>query len=106
MSPFFPANFNKYIEPFLGGGAIFFYLQPEKAILIDINDELMNCYRVIKNDVFELIELLKNHLKNATIANLVGNKTVQCAINMGLVDPKCVLRIKGVPHAQIVKMLL
>ena len=51
------------------------------------------------------IELLKNHLKNATIANLVGNETVECAINMGLVDPECVIKIKGIPHAQIVKMM-
>ena len=51
------------------------------------------------------IEVLKNHLKNATIANLVGEKTVQCAIKLGLVDPQCIMKIKGVPHAQVVKML-
>jgi len=50
-------------------------------------------------------EVLKKYLENATIANLVGEKTVQCAIKLGLVDPDCVLRIKGVPHAQMVRML-
>ncbi|MBN2602799.1 MAG: DUF424 family protein [Candidatus Thermoplasmatota archaeon] len=51
------------------------------------------------------IEVLKTYLENATIANLVGEKTVKCAIQLGLVDPDCILRIKGIPHAQIVKML-
>ena len=50
-------------------------------------------------------EVLKKYLENATIANLVGEKTVQCAIKLGLVDPDCVLRINGVPHAQMVRML-
>jgi len=48
---------------------------------------------------------LKKFLENATIANLVGEETVKCAIDMGLVDPSCVLRIKGIPHAQMVRML-
>jgi hypothetical protein len=50
-------------------------------------------------------EKLKRYLENATIANLVGEETVRCAIEIGLVDPSCVIKIKGVPHAQIVKML-
>ena len=51
------------------------------------------------------IDLLKKYLENATIANLVGKKTVECAVKLGLVDPDCILKIKGIPHAQIVKML-
>ena len=47
---------------------------------------------------------LKEFLKDATIANLVGKETVKCAIDIGLVDPGCVIKIKGVPHAQMVKM--
>ena len=61
MKKYFPKHFNKYIEPFIGGGAVFFHMLPEKAILIDINEELINCFKVIKNNVKELIELLKNH---------------------------------------------
>jgi len=48
---------------------------------------------------------LEKFLRDATIANLVGNETVTCAINLGLVDPQCILKIKGVPHAQIVQMI-
>ena len=47
---------------------------------------------------------LKKFLLDATIANLVGNETVKCAIELGLVNPDCILKIKGVPHAQIVHM--
>jgi DNA adenine methylase len=61
MYKYFPKNFNKYIEPFIGGGAAYFYLKPKLSILIDINEELINCYKVIKNNVEELIELLKTH---------------------------------------------
>ena len=61
MDQYFPKKFNKYIEPFVGGGAIFFYLLSEKAILIDINQDLINTYKVMKNNVAELIESLKKH---------------------------------------------
>jgi len=52
------------------------------------------------------VEVFKKYLEGATIANLVGKKTVSCAINMDLVDPKCIMKIKGVPHAQMIKMIL
>ena len=48
---------------------------------------------------------LKKYLEDATIANLVGDETVQSAIDIGLVDPDCVIKIKGIPHAQMVRML-
>ncbi len=60
-----PANFdpklNKYFEPFVGGGAVFFDLLPEKAELSDLNEELVIAYNVIKNDVDGLIKSLKKH---------------------------------------------
>ncbi|PIP90934.1 MAG: DNA adenine methylase, partial [Bdellovibrionales bacterium CG22_combo_CG10-13_8_21_14_all_38_13] len=40
-----PEKYNKYIEPFLGGGALFFYLKPYPALLADINPELINTYQ-------------------------------------------------------------
>lgn len=48
---------------------------------------------------------LETFLREATIANLVGKETVTCAIDLGLVDPNCILKIKGVPHAQVVQMI-
>jgi DNA adenine methylase len=50
-----------YIEPFIGGGAVLFKLQPENAIINDFNPELINVYRVIKSNPDELIEDLKKH---------------------------------------------
>ncbi len=50
-------------------------------------------------------EGLINYLKEATIANLVGSETIKCAIDMGLIDPDCIIKIKGIPHAQMVRML-
>jgi DNA adenine methylase len=61
LIPFIPKAFNNYIEPFVGGGALYFYLLPEKSILIDNNPELINCYNVIRNNVEDLIQSLKKH---------------------------------------------
>ena len=56
-----PDNFGTYIEPFVGGGALFFELKPHRAIISDINAELINAYLVIKDNVEDLIESLKKH---------------------------------------------
>jgi len=61
MDKFFPKNYNKYIEPFIGGGAVFFHLLPENSIISDSNPDLINCYNVIKEDVEGLIKSLKKH---------------------------------------------
>jgi len=56
-----PESFNTFYEPFVGGGALFFALMPSKAIISDINSELINAYDVSKNNVEELISCLKKH---------------------------------------------
>ena len=60
---YIPDDFNehKYLEPFVGGGALFFYLMPEDAILIDNNPDLINCYEVIQSDVESFIKELNKH---------------------------------------------
>jgi DNA adenine methylase len=47
-----------YYEPFIGGGALLFQLQPPKAVINDSNTELINCYKVIRDSLDELIEEL------------------------------------------------
>ena len=56
-----PARFNTYIEPFVGGGALFFALQPAKAVLSDSNPELINCYTVVRDRVVDLITVLSDY---------------------------------------------
>ena len=46
---FAPGTFNKYYEPFVGGGALFFALQPKQAVLADKNTELINCYKQVRD---------------------------------------------------------
>ena len=53
-----------YCEPFIGGGALFFHLEPKKAIINDYNDELINVYKVIKNNLEELLNDLRKHENN------------------------------------------
>lgn len=56
-----PEGFDRYVEPFLGGGALFFALQPEKALLSDINAEIVNAFQVVRDDVEALIADLSKH---------------------------------------------
>ena len=65
---------------------------------IDVKKEFYDGERITPN-------ILKKFLEEATIANLVGELTIKAAIEMGLIDEDCIIRIKGVPHAQMVRML-
>lgn len=61
-----PRKFNRYYEPFVGGGALFFELQPARAVLGDYNEELINAYRVVRDNPDELLRDLKRH-KNDSV---------------------------------------
>jgi|SRR3989344_2206078 len=62
FKPFFPSKINRYIEAFVGGGAVAFHIlkthKPKDVIISDTNEELINTYQVIKNDVENLIKEL------------------------------------------------
>src|SRR5579859_1208843 len=57
----FPEKFNRYYEPFLGSGAVFFRLRPEEATLGDKNEDLINMYSCIKDDWEKVSSALNEH---------------------------------------------
>jgi len=57
-----PEKFERYFEPFVGGGAFLFKLQPEQAFISDVNAELINAYLVVRHKVELLIEDLRQHV--------------------------------------------
>jgi len=56
-----PKTFNRYIEPFLGGGSVFFYLQPSQSLLGDTNPDLIAAYRGIKENWKGVVKSLQYH---------------------------------------------
>ena len=60
FKPLLPARINSYCEPFIGGGALLFDLQPKKAFVNDINSNLILVYTVIRDNVNELIAALES----------------------------------------------
>lgn len=56
-----PKSYNRYFEPFIGGGALFFELQPQNGYISDMNKELITLYTVVRDDVYELIDDLNKH---------------------------------------------
>lgn len=63
-----PQHFNNYIEPFAGGASIFFAIQPERAVLNDINRELISTYQALRDDWRSVYNLLLSHQKNHSSA--------------------------------------
>lgn len=56
-----PKQFGAYIEPFLGGGSVFFSVAPKAGVLNDRNKELMNMYRVLRDHPEALKQLMREH---------------------------------------------
>jgi DNA adenine methylase len=63
----FPQKIERFFDPFVGGGAVAFYIikryNPKEVFISDVNKELINAFLVIKNNVEELIKLLKEYKK-------------------------------------------
>jgi len=67
LEPFFPRTLDSYVEPFVGGGAVFFRLRERfpntVAFLRDSNAELINCYQTVRDNVEGLMQRLDEHLR-------------------------------------------
>lgn len=61
LTPLLPKRISNYCEPFLGGGALLFWKQPKRAVVNDINSDLIQMYKVIRDEVEELIVALSKH---------------------------------------------
>ncbi|MGK3964517.1 DNA adenine methylase [Sorangium sp. So ce118] len=61
FQPLLPASYGRYFEPFVGGAALFFCLQPKRAALTDVNAELIDCYQAVRDRVEEVIAALGSH---------------------------------------------
>lgn len=70
-----PGSFNRYIEPFLGSGALFFYLQPSTALLSDINEDLINAYIAIRESPNEVRKKLVAHNKSHSEAHYYATRS-------------------------------
>ncbi len=60
----FPHNFGRYFEPFLGGGAVYFGLEPERAVLADMNLELVTAYTALRDELPRVLAALRRHRAN------------------------------------------
>lgn len=60
----FPKRYGKYLEPFIGGGALFFATEPKSSVIADINPELVNMYRAVADDVEAVIDALRTHVND------------------------------------------
>lgn len=74
LIPKVPTSYGRYIEPFFGGGAMFFALQPENAVIADSNPELINMYRQVADHVDDVIECLKMYENTSEMFYLVRGK--------------------------------
>lgn len=92
---YIPDDFNRYIEPFLGGGAVYFYLEPNNAILNDVNERLIKFYLQLKNQyslmrqqldeiqqIYEQNQMIYKRLKEENPDERVPNGNEELYYNM------------------------
>lgn len=73
---YIPDDFNRYIEPFLGGGAVYFHLEPDNAILNDINERLIIFYQQLRNNYPQMRQQL-DELQRQYEANQLAYKQLK-----------------------------
>lgn len=70
--PLLPNEYKTYFEPFVGTGALFLHVQPDKWVINDNNDDLMNLYRVVRDDSSNLIKSLKSFGTRTDFKNMTN----------------------------------
>ena len=62
--PYIPEEYNTYYEPFVGSGALFLHLQPKKWVINDLNKDLINCWKAVRDEPETIIDIFKEFDKN------------------------------------------
>lgn len=88
-----PKTYGTYHEPFLGGGALFFALKPKKAILCEANTELVRTYIAVRNEVEQVIGLLRQHQLDHLKSGKVNFQDVRDLDSSVMSDVGCAARL-------------
>ena len=71
IAPVFPSSYTRYLEPFIGGGALFWHHEKQHCYIADFSPELINFYQVVRDTPGELLDLVESYPNNADFyANL------------------------------------
>jgi DNA adenine methylase len=73
-----PAGYRRLVEPFLGGGAVFFGLEPPSALIADINPELINLYEVVRDAPQKLADVLGWHQERHSKEHFYATRSEVC----------------------------
>jgi DNA adenine methylase len=95
--PFLPDKFNTYIEPFIGSGALFLFLQPSKWIISDINKDLINIWNTVLNDPKYIISSYKKFGKKF-IPLSKDDKLILCRATTNHIDEMSYDRKRAVSY--------
>lgn len=80
--PYLPETYETYLEPFIGGGAVYFHLNPQKAVINDIHKELVDFYTSIKNGFSnEIYEFMKLHPNDEEIYYKVRESEINSVLD-------------------------
>lgn len=91
----FPKEYNAYVEPFLGGGSVFFYLMPHQATISDINRDLINVYHIMAKRPGQLRALLEMHQEKHckayyyTVRDNIPQDALACAARFLYLNRTC-----------------
>ena len=78
-----PEHFNKYIEPFFGGGALFYATQPSTGVIADSNPEIINLYKMVAENVEGVISCLKRY-ENTEDVFIPFNPEIKSMVTIGM----------------------
>lgn len=91
LEGYIPETYNRYFEPFIGGGALLLDIQPQKAVINDVNGQLLNVYSQLKADVEEVIKIINefDSIECDKLHYLRMREEYNEKINKNILDAEC-----------------